>query len=172
MVLLLAGLVLAGCTEQEPEIPVSQPVLFQYRYVNFAWGYQEYGWLIDHEGRVRTFRMPEGFRMPDSTGLISEEDLFHNLSLTDSTICLIDKKELEYYAGLIQAAAHGETGKARNIAYDAGRSVLSCYLYMETEGAYRYVFLGESGDWQQSNLSPEARILVKWLRKFGVFWLS
>ena len=127
-VLLLAGLVLAGCREQERDLPLSQPVLFQYRYMNFAWGPQDYGWLIDHEGRVRTFRMPEGFRGPDSTGLVSEADLLHNLSLTDSTIRLVDGEELEYYSGLITAAAKGETGEARNIACDAGSSVLSCYL--------------------------------------------
>jgi len=79
---------------------------------------------------------------------------------------------LEEFVSYIPGAAEGQIGEKSNIAADAGSSTLACYLYDKKAGAYRYVFLGMSGDWEQFNLSSEAEILVDWLRGFGVFWLS
>ncbi len=84
----------------------------------------------------------------------------------------VDSTELSKYAGYIPAAAEGEIGKSKSIAADAGASVLSCYLYDKEMKAYKYVFLAQSGDWEQFNLSKEAEILVDWLVDFDVFWLS
>lgn len=152
--------------------PEGQPVYFQYRYINFAWGYQDHGWLIDVLGNVRYFEYPEDFRSPDSTGFLSREDLEHNLTETDSLITTIGQLELEAHVALIQGAAAGEIGELQHRAYDAGTSTLACYLYDSGQDAYRYVFLGMSGDWEQFNQSEEAGDLVEWLRQYHVFWLS
>jgi len=171
--IVLTGLLMAGCEKEPCGCEEDQPVWFQYRYVNFAWGYQELGWLIDADGNVRIFNLPGDFRVPDSSGFVSREDLLHNLSLTDSTIHTVEKTDLEYYADLITAAAEGKIGESLNIAADAGSSVLSCYRFDEYADAYQYVFLAQSGDWEQFNLSAEAGILVDWLVDLGdVFWLS
>ena len=116
--------------------------------------------------------MPEGFIGPDSTGMISHEALLHNLSLTDSVVGTIPGEELEQYISLIPDAANGEKDEGRNIAADAGSSVLACYLYDQEKEAYQYIFLAQSGDWEQFNTSPEAETLVTWMLEFGVFWLS
>ena len=160
------------CERTECGCPEAQPVYFQYHYVNYAWGYQERGWLIDNQGQVRYFESPDGFRHPDSTGLISWEDLEYNLAQTDSLITTVEPQELNEYIAYIPGAAEGEIGVKENIAADAGSSVLSCYLYDQEKDAYRYVFLAMSGDWEQFNLSAEAGILTDWLIEFGVFWLS
>ncbi|RLB64532.1 MAG: hypothetical protein DRH08_09430 [Deltaproteobacteria bacterium] len=174
MILLL--LVLSACEKdlnQEYDAPDDQAVLFEYHYINHAWGYADHGWLIDAEGKMRSFEFPENFRLPDSTGNISQEDLFHNLSQCDSIIVSVEEKDLDYYTGLIAGAAEGEIGSPENIAADAGSAVLGCYLYDESKDMYQYVFLAVSGDWQQSNDAPEAGILVAWLKSIGeVFWLS
>lgn len=168
----LAGMVLSGCEKDTCGCLEDQPVLFEYRYINFAWGTQDHGWLIDDKGIVRAFNLQDDFRLPDSTGFISRRDLVHNLSLTDSTMAVVEPDELNFYADLIPGAAEGEIGESQNIAADAGSAVFSCYLYDQDADAYRYVFLAQSGDWEQFNLSGEAGILVDWLLDFGVFWLS
>ena len=74
----LMGILLLPSCEEVPcdcEGPEDQPVYFEYHYQNWAWGYQESGWLIDSAGVVKGFHMPESFREADSTGLISTEDL-------------------------------------------------------------------------------------------------
>lgn len=150
----------------------NQPVLFQYRYVNHAWGYQDHGWLIDSSGNVRHFEYPSDFRTPDSNGYLSLEDLEHNLSQTDSLINSIGEKELERHVALIPEAAAGEIGERQQRAYDAGTSSLACYVYDSGQDAFRYVLLGMSGDWEQLNQSEEAADLLAWLRQFNVFWLN
>lgn len=172
---LLSGvlaILMMGCEKTECGCPEEQPVYFQYHYINYAWGFQENGWLIDKEGNVRYFEYPDQFRHPGSTGMLALEDLEYNLAQTDSVIASIDAKELDDYLSYIPGAAEGEIGEPAQIAADAGSATLSCYFYDEEEDAYRYVFLAMSGDWEQFNRSAEAEQLVKWLRGFGVFWLS
>jgi hypothetical protein len=168
----LVGIVPAGCEKVEKITGPGQPVCFEYRYVNYAWGYQEKGWLIDSSGNINSYNLPDGFILPDSTGLITGDNLAHNLALTDSVIGTVPGEDMDYYLGLIQGASEGIIGAPRSIAADAGNSVLSCYRYDSAENAYRYVFLGRSGDWEQFNQSEEAEILIDWLKQFGVFWLS
>lgn len=165
-----------GCEESGGNLscsdpPNGQPVYFQYRYVNHAWGYQDQGWLIDSSGNVRYFEYPSGFRTPDSAGYLSRDDLQYNLAETDSLITTLERDELDSHVMLIPEAAHGEIGERQHRAYDAGTSTLACYIYDSEQDAFRYVFLGMSGDWEQFNLSKEAGDLVEWLRGFGVFWL-
>ena len=172
LMLVLLAVLLVTCEKAEYDAPEDQPVYFEYHYINHAWGFQENGWLIDREGNIRRFDHPDDYRQGLKGAYLSLEDLEHNLGLTDSIIGIVDKVELEIYKNYIPAAAEGEIDKSRSIAADAGSAVLSCYLYDPEEGAYRYVFLAQSGDWEQFNLSEEAEKLVKWLREFGVFWLS
>lgn len=163
--------VLSGC-EEKYEAPADQPVFFEYRYVNHAWGYSEHGYLIDSDGDVRRFDSPEDFRLPDSTGYISRADLLHNLTQTDSIIHHIIPKDLEKHTALISGAAEGKTGEAENIAADAGSFVHACYLYDSQKDKYQYIFLASSGDWQQSNEAPQAETLVTWLKGIVVFRLA
>jgi hypothetical protein len=171
---MMGVILLVGC-EKEPcgcGNFEEQPVYFEYHYMNHAWGFQENGWLIDGAGIVKGFEYPEDFRRPDSTGLINYQDLVLNLRQTDTVLHHIDREELEAMVALIPAAAAGPVGEARSIAADAGGAALYAYLYIEEEDTYQQVFLGQSGDWEQTNQSPEAMELVAWLRQFGVFWLS
>ena len=168
----LLAFLLGACEMLECDSPMGQPVYFEYHYTNYAWGYQENGWIIDREGNIRSFNLPVDFRYPDSTGYLTIGDLEHNLILTDSIVGNVDESEFEQYIEYIPAAAEGEIGKSKSIAADAGASVLSCYLYDKEKDAYKFVFLAQSGDWEQFNLSPEAEILVDWLLDFDVFWLS
>lgn len=173
MILLLLGL--TGCDKdgiEDYEAPEDQPVLFEYRYVNLAWGYFENGWLIDSKGNINSYNLPVEFNIPDSNGYISREDLLHNLNQTDSITFTFGTKDLDYYTGLISGAAKGKVGEAESIAADAGSSVLSCYLYDADKDMYQYIFLASSGDWQQFNQSGEAKILINWMKGLDIFWLS
>jgi len=168
----MVALMVAGC-EKEYEAPGDQPVYFEYHYENWAWGHQERGWLIDGDGAVRAYDFPEKYRLPDSAGYLSAQDLVYNLSMCDTTLQIIDPSDLNNHIGLISGAATGEIGEEESVAFDAGSSVLSCYLYDPELNLYQYVFLASSGDWKQINDSRDAKILVNWIKGLGeVFWLS
>ena len=57
LLILLAGIFLSGCEKEECGCENIPPVLFEYHYINYAWGFQENGWLIDGDGNVQRYSM-------------------------------------------------------------------------------------------------------------------
>jgi len=160
-----------SCDYLSYDPPEDQPVYFEYEYINFAWGYQHNGWIIDRDGNVCVWDKAEEWRKPDSTGYIGAADLEFNISLTDSVIVVVDSLELMDHVEMISGAKDGYITEPRNTAYDAGSSTFYAYYYDEEADAYQKIFLGSSGDFSSANTSDEAQKLVAWLREFGAFWL-
>lgn len=169
--IILLLVLLTSCDFLSYDPPLEQPVYFEYEYINFAWGYQHNGWIIDRDGNVRAWDQQEDWRKPDSTGYIGAADLEFNISLTDSVIAVVDSADLMDHVELISGAKNGYITEPRNTACDAGSSTVYAYYYDEDADGYLKVFLGSSGDFSSANTSDEARKLVAWLKKFGAFWL-
>lgn len=167
LIVILTGILLSGCSKEYYYGPEDQPVYFEYRYINYAWGLADRGWLIDNEGNIRGFEFPESYRVPDSAGHISTADLEYNLSQADTLLSSISIGEFEKHIKLIGGAADGNLGEAKQRGADMGSAVLSCYAYDPDNDAYSYVLLARKGDWEQFNQSAEAEKLVKWLKEQG-----
>jgi hypothetical protein len=165
-------LILNSCELTDEKLTTSQPIYFEYSYINFAWGYQHHGWVIDGDGNIKSYNLPDDWREPDSTGFIQEDDLLFNIEQTDSIVGVIDSTELMEKAALIPGAKNGKITNPVNIAADAGSASLYGYYYNSDEEAYEKIFLAASGDFSSHNESDEGKELVVWLRSFGVFWLS
>lgn len=161
------GLVLLcclACEKDRYDAPEEQPVYFEYHFINHAWGYQDFGWLVDSEGNIRAFEHPDGYNLASHGDILSLEQLEYNLAQADSIIEEISKSELEKKQDLIPGAAEGEISDFQRHGADMGMGVFSCYKYDPQEDAYQYVLLSASGDHQQFNRSTEAEKLVKWLK--------
>jgi len=156
-----------GCEKEYYFAPADQPVFFEYRYLNNAWGVADNGWLIDSEGQQRGFSFPEEYRWPDSTGHLSLEDLEYNLGQTDTLLYSLSSKEIEKHTRLIRGAADGILSERRARGADMGSASLSCYAYDPETGTYQHVLLAARGDWEQFNQSAEAEKLVDWLKDLG-----
>lgn len=174
IVVCLAVLVVLGgsCEKEYYYGPEDQPVYFEYHYVNNAWGVADNGWLVDQEGNMRGFDFPEDYRWPDSGGYLSMEDLEYNLGQSDTLLRTFKRQEFTSYSRLIGGAAEGPLSESRARGADMGSSSLACFAWDRDEGKYKYVLLIRAGDWEQQNLSEEAEILVDWLKKYGVAFLS
>jgi hypothetical protein len=140
-------------------------------YKNMAWGYQYSGWLIDHEGNVNYYNLPDDWHYSDESG-IGPDDMEFNLSQTDTVIATVDPAVLAEKIKLIEDAAQGEISPSIHSACDAGVSVLYAYYYDHSAKIYRPVFLAQSGDFESHNESEAAVALTNWLKQFGVFWLN
>lgn len=162
-------LVLLGssCHKENYYRPEDQPVFFEYRYTNYAWGLFDSGWLIDQEGNIRGFEFPLDYRVPDSTGHVSAEDLEYNLAQTDTLLSSIGREDFEKHIKMIGGAEDGNIGEPRARGADMGSSVLSCYAFDPGSGSYTYILLARKGDWEQYNQSAEAEKLVNWLKEKG-----
>jgi len=165
--LVLIWIMGTGCEKEYYNAPVDQPVFFEYRYLNNAWGVADNGWLIDSEGKQRGLNFPEEYRWPDSTGHLTLEDLEYNLGQTDTLLHSFSSKEFEKHTSLIKGAADGILSENRARGADMGASILSCYAFDSETGSYKYVLLAVMGDWEQFNQSAEAEKLVDWMEGMG-----
>ena len=159
-------LLLANCEKDNDDTDISvvnQRVYFQYDYINFAWGHQHTGWLMDSSGNVYCYTEPENWYNLDSLGVISSENMDSNLLQTDSICFKIDKKELFDKTGLIKNAAKGELSKPEHEMYDAGATAYFAYIYKEDTKTYKIVVLKQTGDYMINNSSSESVELYEWL---------
>lgn len=153
-----------SCEKDVYDAPEDQPVYFEYHFINYAWGYQDFGWLIDGEGKIRSYEHPDGYNLGTHGNYLSLEQLEYNLEQADSIIGEISRSVLDKKKDLIPAAAEGEIEDFQRHGADMGLGVFSCYLYDPVEDAYQYVMLSTSGDHQANNLAREAEKLVDWLK--------
>ena len=72
-------LFMTGC-KKNYVINEKQKILFQFEYVNYAWGYQHSGFIIDNEGNVLTYENPENWNFQDNNHNLSEIQVSENIS--------------------------------------------------------------------------------------------
>ena len=157
---------LGSCEKSDLQIKPNQVAYFEYEYINYAWGYQHAGWIIDNSGKVLGYNLPDAWTFPDSAGFISETDLEMNLSQTDTVYNhQISTLELDQQINLIPGAAKGKLSEKKSIMADAGGWGYWCYIWDNERDKYKKVLLDQKGDLEQTNLSAEAHILVSWLKQ-------
>lgn len=164
---ILLSVVMSSCEGifgSDEEIP-DQVVLFQYAYINHAWGYQHQGWLIDSSGEVHCFEQPEAWHFPDSTGTLGNEEMMLNLSMADSSCFVVSMDDLELYGGKIATASKGELTDPENVMADAGISGYYVWVYNASTETYHRILLKEKGDWETENQSAAAGAIVEWMEE-------
>jgi len=151
-------------------------ILFQYDYVNWAWGYQHAGWFIDSSGNVKGYNLPHNWKYADSLGYILKDSLELNYNNTDTLLFQVEKQELLEKAKMIEKTINGKLSAKTHTAFDAGSAVLYCYYWDRKKGAYKIIFLAESGDFEQHNLDTSGIALSNWLisimDKTNSFWFK
>lgn len=162
--MLVLILLSAACGKDIYLGPDEQPIFFEYHFINHAWGYQDFGWLMDGEGKIRSYEHPDGYNLGTHGDYLSLEQLEYNLEQADSIIGEISRSVLDKKKDLIPAASKGEIEDFQRHGADMGLGIFSCYYYDPAEDAYQYVMLSTSGDHQRSNDSKEAEKLVEWLK--------
>jgi hypothetical protein len=142
--------------------PFRLPVVFSGGHINFAWGYQDNGFLIDADGNVFLYdNNCRGPRYLSGNEPLTDELMRDRFTMT-KLVKRIDSKQFRNMKKLIAKAAEGKISGHR-AAYDAGSSGFTAYIYDEQHGTYVRVNLGCTGDFETINDSPAANILKKWL---------
>ncbi|GAB5527154.1 MAG: hypothetical protein Roseis2KO_50260 [Roseivirga sp.] len=153
---------------EQPELPAELAVLFQYEYINWAWGYQHRGWFIDNHGNRRKFDVSEsgGWKNTDNDGYISKEDLTSSLAKATEVSQQIPLSVIVQHEQLIPGTVDGDLSEPENGGADMGAFAYFCYAWDEERQLYKKQLLSVEGDWSQHNTSQEAVALTKWLRTF------
>lgn len=152
-------------------------ILFQFEYINYAWGYSHSGWFIDNEGNVKGYNVPNDWRIVDSLSYISKDDLIYNYNQTDTLYSQIDSIILNEKTRLIQNTLNGELSEINCHGADIGGFSLYCYFWDNMNSKHKRVLLARTGDCEQINTSTEAKELTEYLIQVGklhasCFWFS
>jgi hypothetical protein len=142
---------------------ITNHVLFQYEYINYAWGYQHSGWLIDSSGNVYCYNRPSLWNYCDSSGYISDTNMESNILHTDSICYKIEKKELAAKTMLIENASKGEVTKPIPVMADAGIAIFTGFTQNIQTKQYKRIVFKQIGDYYIKNKSVEALELYNWL---------
>jgi hypothetical protein len=153
------------------EVPVlHQKILFEQHYVNYAWSYQNSGYLVDSLGYVRVFNLSKDtikWNEPDKDGTISVEQMTRNLELCTTLVGQIDPDTISYYSSKIWAASKGNISAPQNIMADAGSNVFSAFIFDNKTNKYQKVMLKTWGDWTINNDAPEAESIYSWMTRIN-----
>lgn len=159
-------MVLISCNTETPSI--SQNILFEKHYVNYAWGYQNNGYLIDSLGNVWTFDISKEsikWKEPDKDGYISAAEMNENKARCKTVVAIVHPDTLNYYSSKIWRASYGKISEPFNQMADAGSIVYSAFIYEEKSNRYKKVMLKTWGDWMIINSAPEAESISQWMQR-------
>lgn len=163
LILSVAALSLAGC-KKSYVISEKQQILFQVDYINYAWGYQHTGFIIDINGNVLSYSNPVNWNFHDDEMNLTETHVRENLSQCIPTGIIIPEEELEKYSGYILNIASSKVTAPRNVAADAGTTQYICYQFDENASVCKGSVIKTEGDFSSENLNFYSKKVALWLK--------
>jgi hypothetical protein len=158
------ALILAGC-KKNFNISDKQAILFQLDYVNYAWGYQHNGYIIDKDGNILIYNNPENWNFPDNNFGLTEHQVSENIASCYLSERKIAKDELQKYSNYINNIASTKITALKNVAADAGSLEYICYQYSENSGMYKGTLIKKEGDFTCENLNFYSKKVASWMRE-------
>jgi hypothetical protein len=153
----------AGCKKNNL-ISDNQSILFQFEYINYAWGYQHTGFYIDREGNVLTYNNPREWNFTDSDYIISDKQIAENIARCTPSLIKISKEELLKYSNYIKNICSTKVTALKNVAADAGSSDFICFQFSEKTGIYKGCLIKMEGNFTCENLNFYSKKVVSWMK--------
>jgi hypothetical protein len=162
---MLAGTVLLpGCSDEEFPVPDDQEIFFEVNYVNYAWGFQNDGLLIDKLGRVRTFNNPKDWKFAEP-GPLTVAEMDERLAKTAVAKYTVPANELAQYINKMKRVSDKDFTEPLNRGADMGGSAYYVYRYDSGSKTYHAVLLQSVGDNDVYNKDSDAKEIAEWLVK-------
>lgn len=162
--LLFAALVLPACSGDEITVSDEQEIFFEVNYVNYAWGFQNNGFLIDKSGRVHTFDKPKDWKFAGS-GPITLAEMDERLAKTTIANYTVPAGELAQYIDKLKRVSDKEFTDPASVGADMGASAYYVYRYDAGTKTYNAVLLQSVGDNNVYNKDSDAKEIAEWLVK-------
>jgi len=156
-------LLITGCKKNNV-INEKQAILFQVDYVNYAWGYQHTGFIIDNAGNILTYKNPQNWNFPDKELNLSESQVHSNLESCIKTGKKISSEELKKNASYIKNISSSKITAMKNIAADAGSIEYLCFQFSENSQTYKGTLIKMEGDFTCENLNFYSKKVTAWLK--------
>jgi hypothetical protein len=155
-------LITSGC-KKSYNLNEKQHILFQYDYINYAWGYTHEGFYVDDEGKILHYKNPENWNFHAQDYNLNEKQLSENLSKCTLSEVKIDKEDLGKFSSYIDNIASSKVTAKKSAGADAGTTVYVCYNYNEQSGIYAGTLIKMEGDYTCENLNFYSKKVSLWL---------
>ena len=156
-----------GCQPDEAPVPEEQEVLFEVYSINFAWGKQHGGFIIDKNGSIKVFKNPAKRNFPNKDNELSAEEMAENLNNSALSSTSIPVQEVREYASKIYTVDPNKLSERVSEGADRGASVVLMYRYSPSSKTYQQIILSETGDWNAENSDRHAKQIKEWLQGIG-----
>jgi hypothetical protein len=153
---------LSGC-EKSYVVSKSQDILFQFEYINHAWGYSHTGFLIDVNGNILTYNLPEKWNFPAEDQTLTRKEVLENIGRCQIAEIKIPPEELRKYTNYIDNISASKVTSPKNVAADAGLIAFYCYQYSESSLTYKRTVIRTDGDFVSENLNFYSKKIVEWM---------
>ncbi len=164
--ILVTSFLAAGC-KKNVSINEKQAILFQVDFVNYAWGYQHTGLLVDNKGNILTYNNPSDWNFPDTDFNLTEDQVKENIGYCTDTGKPVPPEELQKYAGYIKNISSSKVSALKNVSADAGTTQYICYQFMAKSGKYKGSLMKMEGDLTCENLNFFTKKVTMWLKSLN-----
>lgn len=164
--ILFTSVLFAAC-RKNIVINTKQAILFQVDYINYAWGYQHNGFIIDNEGKVLTYKNPQEWIFPDKDLKLTGNQVHDNIEKCLFSGKIIPPDELIKYARYIKNISSSKVTATKNVAADAGSLEYICYQFHESSDTYKGSLIKMEGDFTCENLNFYSKKVAIWLKNIN-----
>jgi hypothetical protein len=166
IIIIVIALTFSGC-KKNYTINGKQHILFQYDYVNYAWGYVHKGFYVDDEGNVMIYQNPDNWNFHGQDYNLTEEQLSENIAKCTKSDIKVSKDELARFSSYIHNIASSKITAIKSQAADAGTSVFVCYDFSDQTGIYKGYLIKMEGDYTCENLNFYSKKVSIWLKEIN-----
>lgn len=163
----LLMLSVTGC-KKNSFISEKQTIIFQYDYINYAWGYQHNGYIIDNGGNILTYNNPEDWNFMDKDMILTEKQVTANIAKCKVSGKKISPEELQKFTAYIKNIASSAVTAPKNVAADAGTAEYVCYQYSGNTDTYKGYLIKMEGDFTKENLNFYSKKVVLWMKDINL----
>ncbi len=142
-------------------------VFLEREYINYAWGYDHSGWIVDTAGNMISYNIAKAgvTWTPNPGGYYTAEELSAKAHHCDTLRGTVPTDTLQWLRTLAESSVGGAYSDTTHPMVDAGTVTLFCYVYDPDSSKYRQVVLLEYGDYQFSNTAAPAIQLSDWMAR-------
>lgn len=139
---------------------INQKIVFINTNINWAWGYQNYGYYIDGNGNMIKFDLSkEDKKYADILNLLEYLEKQNNPTISKT----IDSYEMNKYYNYLYKINPNTKLIRRSTGADRGANTLYGVTYT-SNGNPNIITIYSSGDWEVINPDPYAIKIKNWLR--------
>ncbi|MFA6027148.1 MAG: hypothetical protein WC727_11995 [Ignavibacteriaceae bacterium] len=166
----LLALLFFSCKDSNvnEQIQSNSSIIFEVEYLNYAWGIEYHGVMIDTDGKEYSYN-PAKDSVPflfHADGLYTDQELQSKYQHVKTYIKTIPNDTLIWSHNLVNQVTTTNYSDTTYVGMDGGSTTYSIYIFRPEINKYQQIVLKIEGDIAFNNKSQSAVTLAAWLKSY------